>query len=135
MLEEMFYKSDIQTVTIVEIDQDTAKRLSEENIPLNNLIVDSEDDYLLVLPGYHVGVMQYSSLPECLEKAVLNSSYIATVTRDSERWDWLMTDLCQRYSTVGSDAGEDHRSLLKEDRIVADTLLSESMRVDEGEKE
>lgn len=104
MLEEMFYKSDIQTVTIVEIDQDTAKALSKENIPLDNLIVDSEDDYLLVLPGYHVGAMQYSSLPECLEKAVLNSSYISTVTRDSERWDWLMTDLCQRYS-------EDHGSL------------------------
>lgn len=135
MLEEMFYGSNVQTVTIVEIDQDTAKALSKENIPLDNVIVESEEDYLLVLPGYHVGAMQYSNLPVCLERVVLNSSYIATVSRESERWDWLMTDLCQRYSTVGSDAGEDHRSLLKEDRIVTDTLLSESMIVDEGEKE
>ena len=131
MLEEMFYKSDTQTVTIVEIDSEIAKSLSKENIPLDNVIVESEEDCLLVLPGYHVGAMQYSNLPECLEKVVLNSPYIATVGRDSERWDWLMTDLCQRYSAVG----EDHRSLLKEDRIVTDTLLSESMRVDEGEKE
>ena len=107
MLEEMFYKSDIQTVTVVEIDQDIAKALSRENIPLNNVIVESEDDYLLVLPGYHVGAMQYSNLPGSLEKVVLNSPYITTVTRDSERWDWLMTDLCQRYSGAGSDVGEE----------------------------
>ena len=131
MLEEIFYRNDIQTVTVVEIDQDIAKALSRENIPLNNVIVESEDDYLLVLPGYHVGAMQYSNLPGSLEKVVLNSSYITTVSRDSERWDWLMTDLCQRYSAVG----EDHRSLLKEDRIGNDTLLSESMIMDEGEKE
>ena len=119
MLEEMFYKNDIQTVTIVEIDQDTAKKLSEENIPLDNAIVESEDDYLLVLPGYRVGAMQDSNLPVCLERVVLNSSFIATVSRDSERWDWLMTDLCQRYS-------EDQGSLLKEDRIITDPLLSET---------
>ena len=130
MLEEMFYGGNVQTVTIVEIDSEIAKALSQENIPLDNVIVESEEDYLLVLPGYHVGTMQYSNLPSSLEKVVLNSSYITTVGRDSERWDWLMTDLCQRYST----AGEDHRSLLKEDRIVTDTLLSESMTMDEGKK-
>ena len=110
MLEEMFYRSDIQTVTVVEIDQDIAKVLSKENIPLDNVIVESEEDYLLVLPGYHVGAMQYSNLPSSLEKVVLNSSYIATVTRDSERWDWLIEDLCQRYT-------EDHRSLLSDGSI------------------
>jgi len=103
MLEEMFYGGNIQTVTIVEIDSEIAEALSQENIPLDNIIVESEEDYLLVLPGYHVGTMQYSSLPECLEKAVLNSPYIATVGRDSERWDWLVTDLCQRYSVVGEE--------------------------------
>ena len=131
MLEEMFYKSDNQEITVVEIHKDIVEDFLKADIPLNNIIVRGEDEDLLILPGFHIGEIMYAKLPEHIQEAILKSPYIATVSRDSERWDWLMTDLCQRYSEVG----EDHRSLLKEDRIVTDTLLSESMRVDEGEKE
>ena len=131
MLEEMFYNSDNQVVTVVEIREDLVEDILKADIPLDNVIVRGEDEDLLILPGFHVGTLIFAKMPESVEQVILKSPYIATVSRDSERWDFLMTDLCQRYSTVG----EDHGSLLKEDRIVTDTLLSESMRVDEGEKE
>ena len=124
MLEEMFYKSDNQEITVVEIHKDIVEDILKADIPLDNVIVRGEDEDLLILPGFHVGVLMFAKMSESIENVILKSPYIATVSRDSERWDWLMTDLCQRYSTVGSDAGEDHRS-----------LLSESTIVDEGEKE
>lgn len=110
MLEEMFYKSDNQVITVVEIHKDIVEDILKADIPLDNVIVRGEDEDLLILPGFHVGALIFAKMPESVEQVILKSPYITTVSRDSERWDFLMTDLCQRYSEVG----EDHRSLLNE---------------------